>query len=424
MVSSVSWSVLTALALAGPAAATGGDDEAIGLVWHDEATGPSSFRQRVVAAMAQSSDPDAEPRAVIDRADQRARVSLALRLPRQRAETTVRLAAGLTDATARFREGDLSGAEAAVAAVLTAAAADPLLPGAAATSYSALVLQAQIAWTAGDAEVARASLARAVALSPEVELSTRRVPPAIASLYAEVRKEITEDREAWLPIEVSADPGTGPIVVEIDGLPGRRRVPVGRHFVVVRRPGRVPLGFVVEAGATVVVPEQAEKIAVGLPADRPAAEAICDHAAADRLVLVHALDTRIALEGYACGEGFAGLWFSEPYEATGQPYGPTDAELAGGVMLATAPTGRPRERSRLAAASPWPRPRPPDDAKPEIGPRIGPIDTVPPKAWYRRAWIWGLIGGVVLAGVTTGAVLGTREQPNEIRVDAESFLRP
>ncbi len=422
MVSSLSGSVLVALAFAGPPS-VGSDDEAIGVVWKHEATGPSTFRQRVLDALAQAGQADAEPRTVIDRADQRARVSVAQQLPRERADTIVRLSQELTGATARFREGDLSGAEADVAVVLGALQAEPVLPGVAALTYSALVLRAQVAWTAGDAELARASMALAVALDPDLELSTRRVPPAIASLHAEVRAAITGARDAWLPITVVADPTSGPVMVEIDGRPGRRRVPVGRHFVVVRRPGRAPLAFVAEAGATIEVPDQPEFIAAGLPADAATAEAICDHADADRLVLAEVRDDRLALEGYRCGDGFGGVWFSEPYPL-GQPPGPPDAALSTGAATSTRDVRRSRDRSRLAAATPWPEPKPPPAPPDDVGPTDGPVDPVPPKPWYKRAWIWSVIGGVVVAGVTTGAVLGTREQPPEVRIDAPSFLDP
>jgi len=45
-----------------------------------------------------------------------------------------------------------------------------------------------------------------------------------------------------------------------------------------------------------------------------------------------------------------------------------------------------------------------------------------PRPWWRRAWVWGLIGGVVVGGVVTGAVLGTRDAPQGYVVDGDSFL--
>lgn len=430
VVSLVSWSALTAFALAGPADVGVADDEAvsetisetIGVVWHREATGPSAFRQRVVDAIAQPREPEAEPRVVVVSADQRARVVVALGLSRARADVVVRLAQGLTEATSRFREGDLRGADTAVTGVLSALEDDPLLLGVTALSFAALILRAQIAWTAGEAEHARAALARAVALDPEAELSTRRVPPELAALHAEVRREITGGSATWRRFTLQFEPDDGPVVVEIDGRSGQRAVPPGRHFVVVRRPGRSPLGFVAEAGDTLEIPEQTVHIASGLPADREAADAICALADVDRLVLAQRRQDRLALEGYICGKGFARVWFSEPYAPLGQPAGPPDAALAGGAALATGPSSNPKARSRLVAGTPWPKPKPPPvvaDLRP-----ANPPPPVPAKAWYRRAWIWSVIGGVVVAGVTTGAVLGTREQPAEIVVDADGFLRP
>ena len=248
------------------------------------------------------------------------------------------------------------------------------------------------------------------------------MPPAIATLHGEVQAEVLADRDAWLPIEVQAPEGTGPVIVELDGRPGRRRVPPGEHWVVVRRPGRPAVGFVVEAGGRVRVPDQVEQVLAGLPVDREAAETICRTVDVERLVLAEARDDRLALEGYACGEGFTPTWYSEPWTLGARPVGPPPIELEAGASIVL---GEPTEDtidltgSRLAARSPWPEPTPEPD---EIGRDDGPIVEPPPKKpWFKRVWVWSLIGGVVAAGVTTGAVLGTREQPAEIRVDVETF---
>ena len=51
---------------------------------------------------------------------------------------------------------------------------------------------------------------------------------------------------------------------------------------------------------------------------------------------------------------------------------------------------------------------------------------VPPdkKPWFKRAWVWVLVGGLVAGGVTTGVVLGTQGQGGGVGVDADDFLRP
>ena len=427
MVSS-SCTLLLALALASPASvdASDSDRHVVGVIWDDEATGSAKIRQRVVDTLVetplQREAGEPEVRAVVDMADQRARVAVAVELPRARADHVVRLGQGLGDATTRFREGDLPAADAAAQGVLAALDADPLLPGAAALAFAAHMLRVQIAWTAGDDDLARALAQQAIALDPEAVLSTRQFPPAVVALHEGVRTATVAGRDTWMSIRIDADPRTGPITVEVDGRPGRRRVPPGRHCVVVRRPGRAPLGFWAESGTTVTVPSAPELIQAGLPSDAATADAICDRAGVDGLMLAELRAGRMALEGYVCGEGYGRTWFSEPYAAVSASPGPSDAELADGVawVLGVAPESRPR--SRLADAEPWPKPKP----KPV---RVVRRDTPPPpppptKPWFRRAWVWSVIGGVVVAGVTTGAVLGTREQPAEIRVDAETFLPP
>lgn len=430
MVSSFSWSVLTVLALAGAGpvvddVTTNGaiEDAAVGVVWYAEATGPSSIRQRLVDTVASAGrDPQSTPRVVLDRADHRARVAIAVELPRQQADTAVQLSRALDEATRRFREGDLPAADAAVAAVLDALGDDPLLPGVAALSFSAHVLRAQIASTAGDADGAAAALRSAIALEPESELSTRRVPPAIAALHGELRSATIADRAAWQAIGITVDAATGPIAVEIDGRPGQRRVPPGQHFVVVRRPGRQAQGFVADAGSTITVGEAPEILHAGLPTDRVAAEAICERTAVASLVLAQQKGPRLALEGYLCGQGFGSTWYSEPYPPRAATAGPPEAELLAGVRRALIHrNGQGQPTSTLAAQQPWPAPVPKPDRVVQRDRGDGAQPPPPRKPWFRRVWVWALIGGVVAAGVTTGAVLGTREQPSEIRIDVESF---
>jgi hypothetical protein len=46
------------------------------------------------------------------------------------------------------------------------------------------------------------------------------------------------------------------------------------------------------------------------------------------------------------------------------------------------------------------------------------------KPWFRRAWIWSLVGVAVVGLVTTGVVLGTRDQGRRVAVDVPSFTNP
>jgi hypothetical protein len=60
----------------------------------------------------------------------------------------------------------------------------------------------------------------------------------------------------------------------------------------------------------------------------------------------------------------------------------------------------------------------------EGGGKKAAVDDTPKKPWYRRAWVWVLIGGVVVAGVTTGAVLGTREPDRRIVANVPDWTMP
>jgi len=420
-----SCTVLFALAFAGPASidAPDGNRHTVGVVWDDEATGSSKIQQRVVDTLAetpaQRGAGQVETRTVVNMADQRARVAVGVELPRARADHVVRLGQGLADATTRFREGDLPAADSAAQGVLAALDADPLLPGAAALAFAAHMLRVQVAWTAGDDVLARSLAHQAVVLDPEAVLSTRQFPPAVVALHEEVRASIVAARDTWTPIDINVDPRTGPVTVEVDGRPGRRRVPSGRHCVVVRRPGRAPVGFWTEPGSPVVVPSSPELIPAGLPQDATAADIICDRAGVDMLIFAEVRAGRMAMEGYVCGEGYGRTWFSEPYAPVASSPGPTDSELTDGVAWVLDLSEVTHTGSRLIGRERWPKPKP----KPtKVVRRDNPPPPPPTKPWFRRAWVWSVIGGVVVAGVTTGAVLGTREQPAEIVVDADTFL--
>jgi hypothetical protein len=160
------------------------------------------------------------------------------------------------------------------------------------------------------------------------------------------------------------------------------------------------------AGATIEPSREPAIVEPGLPRDRATAEAICEAVDLDRILLARQRGGRVAVQPYACGVGFGGTEFSD------------DLEIDGLVVASAGAAGDARAAGRLHDDAPWPVPA--DDVDP--GPTRPPDGTTPPpKAWYRRAWVWVLIGGVVAGGVTTGAVLGTRASSGGIEVDAPSF---
>ncbi len=243
MVSSLCISVLVGLAVAGPGLANPSRPraDAVGIVWHGEATAPSPIRQRLVDTLIDAAQPvggsEVGP-VLVEHADQRARVAVAVAVPRAEADQSVRLVQGVADATNRFRGGDPVAAEAAAQGILAALDADPALPGAAGLAFAAQMLRVQIAWAAGDETAARELSRHAIALDANAELSTRQVPPGLAALYEEVRQSILLAQDDWAPITFEVDVQSGPIVIEIDGRPGQRILPPGRHCVVVRTMGR------------------------------------------------------------------------------------------------------------------------------------------------------------------------------------------
>lgn len=408
--------VAATLAVAGPDAALDPDDPAprVGIVWDYHPTADRELHQRVAQALSD----EAGSIEVVRRADDVARLAVAEEVPEAQARIVVELAGRLDAAMTTYRSGELESAAAEAWFVVLALERDPVLPGAPALAFRAHVLASQIAYTSGDSDEARRALERAVALDPDAHLSTRRVPPSIAELHESVRADVLADPERWAPIGIVSD-DEGPVIVEIDGRAGRRPVPPGRHFVAVRRPGREPLGFVAEAGARVSIPAAPAQVRRGRPTVRADAEALCDHAGLKALVLAARQANRIGLERYECGEGFGVVWFSD--------YGTHEGgalqvpELERGVALMSARSNATRDTSLLAAL-PWPPP--PQPEPPVLAARTGPelTDTQPRKPWFKRVWVWTVIGGVVIGGVTTAAVLGTRERSPDVRVDTESFL--
>ena len=118
---------------------------------------------------------------------------------------------------------------------------------------------------------------------------------------------------------------------------------------------------------------------------------------------------RYGLQGYECGAGFGPPWFGEKDGL---------AEGAATTLGIGVVAGFDGDVAAIASARPWPEP------VARVAPTTGKTDTPPKKPWYKRAWVWSLIGGLVVAGVVTGAVVGTRQQGGGVAVDSDSFLRP
>jgi hypothetical protein len=327
------------------------------------------------------------------------------------------LAGRLEAATALFRGGELELARQQATAVLEQLRRAPHLPGAAGLAWQTHVLFARIEWTAGDTAPAEAALRRAVALDPEAELSTRRVPPDLAERYAAQREAMLSQRDTWTRPELDVD--LRGAQVELDGRIGMRPLPPGEHFVVVRWPGTPPAAGVLDGLQRPALMRPKTRIGSRLPVRAREAQRICDALELQQLVLARVRAGRLGLQTYRCGVGYGEAWYSEE--------GADEAATWGGVGVSLA-VGAPhrafqRKRSPLLDRKPWPAARPPVVAREGEPPGDSPVEPTPKKPWYRRAWVWVLVGGVVVAGVTTGAVLGTRQPNREIVANFPQWTR-
>jgi hypothetical protein len=382
----------------------------VGVVWHDQATVAHDARQRLVRALLE--DVGLPREAIVPEADLRARVAVAYGFSSDLADRAALLDVALTGAAASYRAGEIEAATTALERIEASLRADPGIAAAAPLMVRAAVLRAQIAWTQGDDEAVEAALGLAVALDPDRHLSTRRVPPPIARVHERLRGDALASSASWEPITVV---GAGADVqVDIDGRPSPGAVPPGEHFVVVRRPGFPPVAALVAAGGRVTLPSgERPLIEPGLPRDRAAAEAVCEAADVERILLARQRGFRVAVQAYACGQGFGAARFSD------------DDEPAAIVATAAGDLGDARLSGRLHLDAPWPAVvrAALEPAGPVSGPDRGP-DVVPPKPWFRRVWVWALVGGVVAGAVTTGAVLGTRSPSKTLQVDTDTFTNP
>jgi hypothetical protein len=397
-----------ALSLASPPGAS----ETVGIAWQHQATADATSQQRLLQTIATALG--AEPDAVIPDAVGQARRMVAHELPRAGVLRLIELGERLEDAGTRYRGGELDAAHQGAAEVLEALRADPVLPGASRLAWRAHLLRARVAWTRADDVATREALHAAVCLDPEAKVTTRRVPPAFASIYAEVQQSVLAAKAEWQPLRIRV-PDSDAIEIEIDGRADARPVPPGEHFVVVRRAGIAPWAAVVHPAQEQQVPSGSIVVRAAMPAERDAAEEICDRLQLDRLVLARRQGRRLGLQGYACGDGFGPAWYggAEP--------------LARGVAVVLGRTQGvtfDRTRAILAGPSRWPA----LPAKEGLGASSGGTAKAPAdeprgkKAWYKRAWIWVIVGGVVVAGVTTAAVLGTRDPPGRVLVNSPDWF--
>lgn len=374
--------------------------DVIGVAWHDEATVDGDIRQRVRAGLAAGAGVGVE--SLVEPAVPRARVSLASRVS-DRDVAGARAARRALDAARQaFRAGDFETAAAGARGVLGDLRQAPAAPGAARIAFWAHVLRAQIAWAAG--EDPSEPLRDAIRIDPGASLSTRYVPPPLAARYEAARGREMAQHPRWpTPVVTLAGDETDPsLTVEIDGLPGLRPVPPGSHFIVVRRHGRAPVGAYREAERPWEIPSGRPLLRESLPTDPADAQTVCDALGLTVVVLVRESGRQIGLHAYRCGEGFTTPWV-----------GAEEALEAGAGAVLDAPSRG--GRSTFGAEPPWPH----RASLPVRAPATTPVADKP--AWFRRPWVWVLVGTVVVGAVATGLAVGLADGPPVVTVDADQF---
>ncbi len=321
-------------------------------------------------------------------------------------------------AAAQFRAGDPQAAASQANVVLERLRQRPGLPMASSMAWHLHVLRGRIAWTLADDTQTEAAWRAAIAVDPEAMLSGREVPPDVIASYDAVREQVLAGRAAWRTPSFEGFSEAG-AQIEIDGVGGNRPVPPGEHFVVVHWPGAGAQAAVFD-GAPIALEVPDVMVSAALPKTRDAAEAVCDRLDLDLLVLARVRQGRIGVQAYACGGDFSQPWYSE---------GPSDAPEALDSLPEAGwdPQAFVLKHGVLLDAAPWPEPA---RVLPTSAPRLaraqptpGADEPRPAKPWFRRAWIWVVVGGVVVGAVTTGVVLGTREVPSSVVV-TDDFLQP
>jgi len=374
----------------------------VGVVWYDEATVAAATKQRLIEGLRARSSGPIE---IVPDAITRARAIVAEQIPRAIVEHQAKRMQAIADAEAAYRAGRLAGAFGSVIAVQGELRREPLAPGTTHLLVRTHLLVAQIHRAEGDAAASDAALSAALALDPDGRVSTRRLPPELVERHGALREKLQGERAQWSEPSVFVRDAAAEI--EIDGVVGMRPVPPGEHVVVVRRPGAAPVAAMVSTSWNVPLPTI--ELGPGLPRTRQLADRMCEALALQRIVLARQRGDRIGVQGYECAGGFGPPWFGDRASiADGAATG-----LGIGVAVAF-----DDDVALIASARPWPQPRV------ATGPTPKPDAPPPKKPWYRRAWVWSLVGGVVAAGVVTGAVLGTRREDDGLAVDADSFLRP
>lgn len=352
---------------------------------------------------------DGRPLALVqDRALARARVAVSRELPRELIEVHARLRSELDGADQAFRAGDFADAEQSLIGVLASLEQHPELPGAASMAREARLLDALLAWSAGRHAAAEQSLALALALDPEALLSTRRAPPELVEAYRVHQAELLAAREStWVSprVVIEGEPAQEiEIELEIDGVPGSRPVPAGRHFLVAQLPGRPPVAALHEVGEVWTIPLAPERISAHEPDTRAQAERVCEALGLEILVLALQRDDRVGVQAHRCGQGFGARAI-----AASDPLGDALAR-----MLASDFDG---ERATLADA--WPTlASPPIDTPPRV-------DPPPRKPWVRKGWVWGTsVGALALVGgaIATGVLLSASPSSPRIEIDADDFI--
>ena len=387
------------------------DGTRVGIVWDPQATGDDNLRQRVERTIAELPGTDGAP---VSQALFRARWVIGHQVSREAIRDYEFARAELTAATAAFRSGDSNRALDRIEAVRASIMQAPQVPGAARLLWDTEILRALIAEAGRDHLGADRALANALALDPDAVLSTRLVPPELVLRYEQRQRELLVTRATWRPPAVEVVDGD--VVFEVDGQPGLRPVPPGDHLLVARRPGRRPVAIVQPSHDTWVVPTSEEVLRHELPVEAEAIAHVCRAVAVDVLVLLRVRGQRVGWQRHDCERGFGPIHVA------------SSGEVETSLRASFSPLGSPRgaavtKQSRLGDAGAWPADQATSRTTPRaiIAKNVAPDALRPRAPWYRRAWFWGLVGSLVVGGVTTGVVLGTLDAQPRVQIDTPSF---